>query len=237
MSQPQTAAAHIPKILAQASTCGKASTTAWVPLGNGNKFTATSARKHLADYKAVEPCLERVLQAGAQFLEDMFNDREPYLFAILGVPGVGKSHMAKLINAFFQTYMRARVDKAISPPGDLWRCAGGFMQWGVALREMLDTRDWTRMGYYRGDYFLVVDDILAESEKQRELSASKLFDILESRHARRWTVVTGNGDLGKIERELDARISSRLIRDGNICITLPPTLKDYALRTVRSGQK
>lgn len=193
-------------------------------------FTNKSALKYLAPFKALDGALAQMRNAAAQYMEDMFNLREPYALIFLGVPGVGKTFLAKLINSFFQQFMRQKVDRDISPEGEKWLCAGGFVNWGAALREMLDTGEWGRMGNYRGDFFVVLDDLMAESAKLRELSASKLFDILESRHARRWTIITANGDLDRIEAELDARISSRLIRDRNVCITLPPETPDYALR-------
>ncbi len=89
---------------------------------------------------------------------------------------------------------------------------------------------WERMGSYKGDYFVCLDDIMAEHEKLRELSASKLFEILNARHGKRWTIVTANCSLDTISATLDPRIASRLIRDGNVVVTLPETTKDYAMR-------
>jgi len=172
----------------------------------------------------------------AQFLEDMYNDRTPYCLTILGVPGVGKSFLAKLVDRFFQEFMCDRSDmrdNAISGNGNDWRMKGGLAEWGVALREMLDSGDYTRMGFYRNDYFLAIDDILAESSKLREMSATKLFDIIEARHARRWTILTANADIEGIERELDARISSRILRDENRRVTLR-NVEDYAIHKAKS---
>lgn len=177
--------------------------------------------------------------AAAEFLAAMYNHEEPYSLAYLGPCGTGKTFLLRLINRFFQQFMSGtcrHIDEAISVRGpdgayvEQWLCAGGYTNWGEALRVMLDTGDWTRLGSYRGDYFLGLDDILAEHEKKRELSASKLYEIFTDRHARRWTVVTGNYGLAEIDARLDPRIASRLIRDRNVCIELPATLPDYALR-------
>lgn len=199
-------------------------------MGDGKRWTKESAAKQLGSYKVVDAATKQVHAAVCQYLEDMWNDREPYLLALLGNPGTGKTFIAQLVNAFFQVFMRQRPDRELSSPGEQWLCAGGFTDWATALREMLDTRDWGRMGNFRHDFFLVLDDIMAEHNKQRELSASKLFEILNSRQGRRWTIVTANADLGIIEAHLDARISSRLIRDRNVCITLPVDMPDYAMR-------
>lgn len=180
-----------------------------------------------------------MLNAAAEFLAAMYNHEEPYALVFLGPSGTGKTTLVKLINRFFQNYMSGttrHTDEGLSRRGEggewteVWLCTGGFTNWGAALREMLDTGDWSRMGAYRGDFFVVLDDIMSEHEKKRELSASKLYEILNDRHGRRWTAITGNFGLEEIEAKLDPRIASRLIRDRNVCIELPATLPDYALR-------
>lgn len=123
-----------------------------------------------------------------------------------------------------------KVDQSESDHGQIWRCQGGFVDWGEALREMCDAKDFSRMSSFKSHYFLVLDDIMAEHQKMKELSASKLFEILNARHGRRWTIVTANISLNKISEQLDPRISSRLIRDGNVVVELPETTPDYAMR-------
>jgi chromosomal replication initiation ATPase DnaA len=188
----------------------------------------------LTEFSAHLPILAKMRDAAADFLAAMYNNEQPYALVLLGPSGTGKTTLAKLINRFFQTYMRHKVDTAISPLkpsrgyAERWLCAGGFINWGTALREMLDTREWERMGAYRGDFFLVLDDIMSEHEKQRELSASKLYDILTERHDRRWLVVTANYSLNDIETKLEPRIASRLIRDRNVRIEIPADTPDYA---------
>lgn len=168
--------------------------------------------------------------AAARFMADMFHQREPYCLTLLGPSGTGKSHLARLVAAFFERYMSHHQDRGLKD--GLWRCAGGFVDWGGALRGMLDRGEWSRMASYRHDFFVVLDDIMAEHEKLRELSASKLFDVLEARQGKRWTILTANCDLQTISNRLDARISSRIVRDRNKWCVLPSNTQDYAFRKI-----
>lgn len=157
----------------------------------------------------------------------MFNFREPYCLTLLGPSGTGKSLLARLATGFFRRNMAHMQDRALTD--GIWRCTGGFVQWGEALGSMLDG-EWQRMSTYKGDFFLALDDITATHEKLRELSASKLYEILTARHGRRWTIITDNKSREQIAQLLDPRIASRLIRDGSICFEMPMETPDYALR-------
>jgi DNA replication protein DnaC len=169
--------------------------------------------------------------AGMQMCRDMAAGVEPYSLALLGPSGAGKTYLAKLISGFFQAKLCDRAfDPYLSGPGEFWRCKGGMVDWGRAMKTMLDSGDYARVASYRNDFFLGLDDIAAEHNKLREFSASQLFDILNSRLAKRWTVITANCDLDGVGKLLDPRIASRLIRDGNVCIALPATTTDFALR-------
>lgn len=172
-------------------------------------------------------------QAAIDFTNAMLRGAGGYILSFLGPSGTGKTYLAKVINSAFKFAIEDKaIDPKLSGPGEIWRCKGGFVNWGASIGEMLNTGDYARMASYRADYFVALDDVAAEHSKLREISATKLFDILNPRLDRRWTVVTANCSLDEISERMDGRISSRLMRDGNICIQFPATMPDYALREI-----
>ena len=185
--------------------------------------------KRFADFRAETTHHAAMKEAAIQFCLAMAGNRTPYSLSLLGPSGTGKTMLTRIITRFFKDWICDRKRDPGLTDG-IWRCKGGFVSWGRALSEMLDTGDYARLAAYRGDFYIALDDIAAEHSKTRELSASKLFDVLNARLARRWTVITANCDLAGIDRMLDPRISSRLVRDGNVCITLPKETPDYSLQ-------
>jgi hypothetical protein len=61
------------------------------------------------------------------------------------------------------------------------------------------------------------------------MSASKLYDVLESRLGK-WTVLTANVSLSQIGELLDPRIASRMIRNNSVVVDV--NLPDWNLRDI-----
>lgn len=235
MPKPQPINAILPKILGQLapSTSPDATRTSRELLEAGK--TKRVADSMLESFACEHPALRRAREAAHQFICDMAGGAQPYALTLLGGSGVGKTMLAKAINKFFQGWLCDRKRDFYLDDG-VWYCKGGLVDWQRAMADMFDTRDYARLASFRNDFFVVLDDIASEKSSKREWSAATLFDIYNSRQDRRWTVTTANCDLAGIEQLLDPRIASRMIRDRNVCITIPPEVQDYALRAPRSGK-
>ena len=80
--------------------------------------------------------------------------------------------------------------------------------------------------YLAGDYLIVLDDLGSARERWGRV-ADALFRLANARLGR-WTIWTSNLTHREISDSIDARLASRLIRDGNKGVRI--TAPDYALR-------
>ncbi len=94
------------------------------------------------------------------------------------------------------------------------------------MNRMLDG-DYAFLDDLRNYDFFVFDDIISEYSKLRELSASKLYDVFDSRIGK-WTVITANASLEQIGEILDPRIASRMIRNNGVVLDVD--VQDFNLR-------
>lgn len=137
---------------------------------------------------------------------------EPYWLTFAGSSGTGKSLLARHINKH-----------AVFPR--LPAIGGGFYKitWNCVWEWKSDILDRLLAGEYgirrklAEDHFVVLDDIGSEREQPTDFAIGELFGILNKRVGK-WTVLTVNLPLEAIARKYDARISSRLIQDGNVCV-------------------
>lgn len=119
---------------------------------------------------------------------------------------------------------RTRIDNT---DGTIIRDRCGFINWGNAINNRMMQGDYDFLEDMRDYSFFAMDDIASEYERHRELSASKLYNVLESR-LKKWTVITANLSLEQIGAKLDARIASRMMRGGSIVVDVD--CQDYSLR-------
>jgi DNA replication protein DnaC len=173
-----------------------------------------------------------------QFADDMLNQRTPRWLSFLGTSGAGKTMLAKTIWRAFDERLRYEinwpatrrsqcyVDGKPTKHGQVVKYRGGFLNWGKAMNRMLKG-DYDFLEDLRTWDFFCLDDIASEYDKLRELSSAKLYDVLESRLGR-WTVITANLSLEAISDRLDARIASRMLRNGGTVIDV--SVPDFNLR-------
>ena len=182
-----------------------------------------------------DPQLEQMKNEAVSFIDDLFNKRTPRWLSLIGSSGVGKTMLAKRIWHLFKEHRHLKIDWQRSKDREIegvqsriirWR--GGFISWGKAMNRMLEG-DYGFLEDLREYDFFVIDDIVSEYSKLRELSASKLYDVLESR-LNKWTIITANVSLRQIGDILDARIASRMLRNGGVVLQVD--LPDWNLRAI-----
>ncbi len=168
------------------------------------------------------------------FIDDLFNAREPRWLSLLGNSGVGKTMLAKRIWHLFRDHRHTNIDwvrskqtEAEGRQGRIMRWRGGFINWGKAVNRMLEG-DYEFLEDLRTYDFFVLDDVVSEYQKMRELSAAKLYDVLESRLGK-WTVITANVFLNQVSQSLDQRIASRMLRNNSTVVEVD--VPDFNLRT------
>lgn len=170
--------------------------------------------------------------AAEGFALSLLAHQPPYWLTLLGSSGAGKTMLAKWINRVFKQTRDWQIDWVATektktdnlPNGRIIRDRGDYVSWATVARLM-------REGEYRilDDLcqlsFLVVDDIGAEHGSG--FVNSKLYELC-ARRENKWTVFTGNLSLSDIEKEMDARIASRMIRHGSVVVDV--NVLDYNLR-------
>lgn len=175
----------------------------------------------------------------ASFLDDVQNGREPRWVAFLGTSGAGKTMLAKIISKAYREQFHMEINWPASkrtqtpstPYGRIIRHRGGFINWGDAINNRMMQGDFDFLEDMRRFSFFAIDDIASEHERHRELSASKLYNVLEGR-LNKWTVITANLSLEQIGTKLDTRIASRMIRSGSVVVDVD--VVDFNLRPAPS---
>lgn len=186
--------------------------------------------------------LERMKREAASFADDMRNDRSPRWLSLLGTSGAGKTMLAKSITRYFRVNLDWSTDSAATgatrglgnPHGRIIRRRGGFINWGEAINNRMLQGEFEFLEDLRRFWFFSIDDIASEHERHRELSASKLYNVLESRLGK-WTVITANLSLAQIGGSLDTRIASRMLRNESVVVDV--NVPDFNLRPERLASR
>lgn len=190
-----------------------------------------------------DPQLEHMKHEAVSFVDDLFSDKTPRWLSLLGTSGAGKTMLAKIIWRAFRDHLymninwpRTKATQAFTAEGkptrwgEVIRWRGGFIRWQSAMNRMLEG-DYGFLQDLRAYDFFVIDDIVSEYQKLRELSASKLYDVMESRLGK-WTVITANLGLEAIGNVLDPRIASRMIRNSSVVVDVD--VPDFNLREMEA---
>lgn len=154
------------------------------------------------------------------WLQAACGQRKPYTLTMSGRSGCGKTHLMR--NAY--RYILDNTPKTAR----MWT-------WS-ALLTALKVEDAGFIMYTLGEVdFVFIDDIGAENisgDFTRGLSCAVLCDLLDRREGK-WTMFSSNLTLSEIAKTYDARIASRLIRNGGVICDMTDA-EDYALREWRA---
>lgn len=174
-----------------------------------------------------DPTLKRAKEAAIDFCCAMGSKYEKaYWLSFTGKSGTGKTMLAKLCAKFFRDWLDGFKDERFDPVKEIRYRKGGMKSWGNVMREMLEG-DYDGIRNLREDWFVVLDDIGAEYARNAELSTSKLYEVLNDREGL-FTIITANLTLDEINKRMDARIASRMLRNNSIVVDVDT--QDYNLR-------
>ena len=144
----------------------------------------------------------------------------PFSLTISGRSGCGKTHLAKNAAAYLK-------QRGISK---------GFYIWSDVVKQYKADAEQTiyKLSKYT---VLILDDVGAENlagEYSLGLAATALCDVVEKRLGK-WTLITSNLTTSEIADRYDARIASRLIRNGGRTVDMTAA-DDYSLLNPLSRQ-
>lgn len=182
----------------------------------------------------------RAADLAAKMIADMERGAPPYWLTFSGQPGTGKTMLAQQIHA--RAGMLADAATANHPPqygtyderrrrpGVRWLAATSF------ARLYLDDGQYDLPEYLGVEWLVSIDDLGTgpEGGKARSILADAYYRLANQRLGK-WTIWTTNLTLDEVKAQIDARVSSRLIRDDNRLVTL--TVTDYALRPKNSAAR
>lgn len=176
-----------------------------------------------------EPVLEAGLSAAKAFASAIIANpwSGGHCLSLLGKSGNGKTMLTQCVLSALKVdaWNCAGVVSEVIAGGKLKRFECVFKDWR-RVSDALKNGEWGITDALELPEFLVLDDIGADYDP-KSIAASKLDRVLRSRKGK-WTMVTSNLLLPEINKQMDARIASFLIREDNKFVNM--TTKDFWLR-------
>lgn len=178
-----------------------------------------------------DPELVRMLSAARRFVSAMQLNETPHWLCLLGPSGAGKTHLSKKIVRYWRE--KAGWWKLEAKGGTILQLKESrFVSWR-AFMDRQKAGEFSEIDTLIQLPFVVIDDLGAEHDPSG-FAKSRLDRIADAR-LNKWTVFTSNLLLGQIAKDIDPRISSRMIRGQNTVIETSAI--DYSLRKRRTGAK
>lgn len=170
------------------------------------------------NWQAYHPGLTPVLPAALAFRAAVLAREEPKRWlTLLGPSGVGKTHLMAQLFAELSRKMRIKTR-------DGWRGAEA-----AHIIPAQDLQDYRAPRDYAGYDLLYIEDIAAGSDDRAGAGAvlrSRVVELLQLR-SNKWTLLDANMTVADVATRLDARIASRLKRDGSWLVQIPDNVPDY----------
>jgi len=162
-----------------------------------------------------DPELEKLATACQEWASAFKTKQSPRWLSLLGSSGTGKTHCAKRLWDYAKSHSDwSKLD--YFPKVIFWPDFVQKLRTGEAFEMRQEMKRWP---------VLFLDDIGAERDPSG-FAAEELNTLLGCRMGR-WTILTSNKEFDAL-KAMDGRISSRLVRDDNICVAV--NTKDFSER-------
>lgn len=165
---------------------------------------------------------EEMIEEAAKFIMDVDRSKHPRWLSFLGTSGAGKSHLAKGI---WKWYVNSKHFKA-TVKGEQIVYPGTFVHFPEMADDVLNNQNYGRFSELVPEKLVVIDEI--GLEKDRFGTLRDMLVRLLCQRTDKWTVITGNITQAWIEKNMDARISSRIGRNGSVVVEV--NMRDYENR-------
>jgi len=174
--------------------------------------------------------LEEMVKAANVFCQaaEPAGNFKGHWLTLLGRSGIGKTHLATRIH---DRMKRKRDGERIITPTRWSSFIVRKIKWRTFVDEIMGG-NWRITAWLIEPHFLYVDEIGDEAVGTREIVFSKFGNVCDARLGK-WTLFTGNQSLENIA-SIDARVASRMLRQGNVVVDAGDRVQDYALRQLNS---
>ena len=165
----------------------------------------------------------------------------PGWLSFVGLSGAGKTLLARCIRDFLKNHARDTFNRVYRPMrdpklSDYTSCysyaqEGPFMVKWARLIDTARDGDYSVVRLTSSDFVKIIDDVGAESVdrtgKPTPFAIGTLAKICEERVGK-WTVLTSNFSRRDLAERFDARIASRMMRNGGVIVDCE--VRDFNLR-------
>ena len=159
-------------------------------------------------------------------MDDIQNKVRPRRWlTMFGRSGIGKSHIARGLYNWWKNSDECKGQQVNDDYGCIFH--GAFKEWPLLATELRANKGGDDIILeLMQEPFLVIDDIGAAADRTGFITGQLI--VLLTQRMDKWTVITSNKSLEAVEKEIDGRIASRMIRGSNRCLAVD--VVDYALR-------